>query len=199
MFNNMPIPAGLALCIVLGSLASPAMADKRCTGWTAMFASSTEELCECDRLTPGFVAQIQKRSDFGRILEETQGMCSGLTVALTEVTTFSTAAASGGDGHADGAGQVGAGPGNGGGDNGGGDNGGGDNGGGDNGGGDNGGGDNGGGDNGGGDNGGGDNGGGDNGGGDNGGGDNGGGDNGGGDNGGGDNGGPSGPGSGVTN
>jgi hypothetical protein len=54
-----------------------------------MFLSSPEEVCDCDRLTMGFIAQVQRRADFGSILEETRKACSGLTVALTEVSTLS--------------------------------------------------------------------------------------------------------------
>ncbi|WP_139194471.1 hypothetical protein [Roseovarius tolerans] len=98
MFRKRSIPQKIALCIAFGAVASPAVAEKRCTAWTAMFATSTEELCECDRVTKGFVAQVQRHSEFARILEESQASCFGLTVILTEVTTFSTSTSVGFDG-----------------------------------------------------------------------------------------------------
>ncbi len=91
MLTNSKHAVWVVMCslIALPALSSPAMA-KRCTGLTVMMTGSVDELCECKRVTPGFVAQLQRRSDFVRILEETSQSCQSLAVALTEVTTFST-------------------------------------------------------------------------------------------------------------
>ncbi|WP_217354781.1 hypothetical protein [Ruegeria atlantica] len=87
----------LAIAPFMGVLmaGSAAAASEVCNAKTARDAANSGDyaaLCSCSQVTPSFLKQLQKRSDFETTLVNTGAMCPGLAALLTDLPTESISA-----------------------------------------------------------------------------------------------------------
>lgn len=75
---------------------SVAAAPEVCNGRTARALANAGDytgLCDCAQVTPSFLRQLQRRSDFETTLSVTSAQCPALATLLTDLPTASISAA----------------------------------------------------------------------------------------------------------